>query len=546
MQSNGAPTGLGLSNLHSAIHAPAKPVHRPTSQYAPATPPQTPKAAFKASPSNVHPENAADRAIKPLNLCDIKNIAIPTPLRKPSSILMDGIVKTTVKNPFVNPCVNNDNYPGLQQGPKVLPEPKLQAVAEPVVTVVPSAAKLLNRRPTLSMLSKTMAQAKSNASAVAEPATQPPSPVQPAMPPSTPVEPATLPAAAIEPSLPATKQLQNWTRPFPIEEGKFIKAVVQYVCPETYDICWVMLSEHEVECNKLLKGIHRAVGTSTPSCQPNDIQLNQLYAAPFEEVYYRAVCIEPLNAINEVKFRLVDYGNEFYANLEDVKKPIPLMCNLHAFAFKIRFNNDRVGVLSIGTELSIIVLCEPDQNGIYSVMEEAVSAAAPIPVPEVVSAPAPVAILPATPQSVVQEEIFTLDNIEVVPIPTNTNCKLYLWDLSDINDGIITAGIFNIEKIKRIEQHLCSEMDAYCKNLDIKEYVPQVGELCLTVFELDSKWYRAVCIEEESAGGIKLLYVDYGNITNAPRKDVRPISQEFLIPTLANTCHISGNFVLHK
>lgn len=84
-------------------------------------------------------------------------------------------------------------------------------------------------------------------------------------------------------------------------------------------------------------------------------------------------------------------------------------------------------------------------------------------------------------------------------------------------------------------------MDAYCKNLSIKEYVPQVGELCLAIFELDSKWYRAVCIEKESAEGITLLYVDYGNVTNTLRKDIRPISKEFLIPTLANTCHISGN-----
>lgn len=194
--------------------------------------------------------------------------------------------------------------------------------------------------------------------------TPPPAAVDLVTPAPITVESVTPTPAAIDPSIP-TKPLQEWARPFPVEEGKLIKVIVQYVSPETPNTCWVMLSEHEVESNSMLESTHHGVITSSSSCQPGDINLNSLYAVPFEQFYYRAVCIEAMNSFDEVKFRLVDHGNEFYANVNEVKKPIPLMCEEHAFAFKIKYNGRGQGVLSTGTELNIIVYCESKLNNLY-------------------------------------------------------------------------------------------------------------------------------------------------------------------------------------
>lgn len=325
---------------------------------------------------------------------------------------------------------------------------------------------------------------------------------------------------------------QAWEKHFPLDDGgnELLDVIVQHSATSGFQsIHWVQLAKHESECTKLLQGINRLINEASKPCEATDIVLNRVYAVPFDEVFYRAVCLRPLDARNVATFRLIDYGNEVSVPLAHIHPSNPLMCNLNAFAFQIMLQPDRP--IEIGEQLRIkLVKEQATENGIYMVEEEQ-----PAVVEKVAAA------------AVVEEAQSKLVPIEKLPLPLDVETKMYVWDLNDLmTSGRVVVSVLDTERIRFIQERMPAKLHEYCSSLSsMKMYWPAVGEICLAVFDDDGQWYRAECIDrDEKSEMLSLLFVDYGNTTMTHSKFVRPISDEIraLSPVIVHNCTISGKF----
>lgn len=66
-----------------------------------------------------------------------------------------------------------------------------------------------------------------------------------------------------------------------------------------------------------------------------------------------------------------------------------------------------------------------------------------------------------------------------------------------------------------------------------------MGEVCLTLFAEDGKWYRSVCLDinDQSA---HILYIDFGNSEEVPLDRIKPIPNKALYAVYATKCYIAG------
>ncbi|XP_065083783.1 uncharacterized protein LOC135705858 [Ochlerotatus camptorhynchus] len=138
------------------------------------------------------------------------------------------------------------------------------------------------------------------------------------------------------------KQCKTWMLHFPLEksEGEMFGVVVQCVPADQPKRCWVILADHETQCDKLLRDINGQVNPEGKSIRYDDILVDDIYTAPYEGFYYRVVILEKIDSVKSlVKIRLIDYGNELILPTADLRAPLPLMKNLRAFAFLIEIQN---------------------------------------------------------------------------------------------------------------------------------------------------------------------------------------------------------------
>lgn len=138
------------------------------------------------------------------------------------------------------------------------------------------------------------------------------------------------------------KQRNNWLLHFPLDkpEGEFFEVIVQYVVANQRKQCWVISADHETQCDKLLRDINGQINPQGTPVKYEDVQVDDIYAAPYEGLYYRVVILEKVDpAKSLVKVRLIDYGNEVTLPASDLRAPLPLMKNLRAFAFLIEIQN---------------------------------------------------------------------------------------------------------------------------------------------------------------------------------------------------------------
>ncbi|CAH1257949.1 TDRD1 [Branchiostoma lanceolatum] len=72
-------------------------------------------------------------------------------------------------------------------------------------------------------------------------------------------------------------------------------------------------------------------------------------------------------------------------------------------------------------------------------------------------------------------------------------------------------------------------------------YMPQVGELCCALWEMDQMWYRAEVVEVVSNSQLKVFFLDYGNTETVTTANTRPIPESFTeCPALALHCKLAG------
>lgn len=369
-----------------------------------------------------------------------------------------------------------------------------------------------------------------------------------------------------------------WQQAAPIAANTAQRLLVQHIDPDDTTIIWAIRAENEAACMQLLADSNTPGGLAASSSHPAPIAVGALVAVPFDELYYRAVVLKDDSPLNEIACRLLDYGNELFVGLEHVRVPLPCMLSLPAFAFRLRLRRKRTPF--IGETLHVQLLDEV-AKGIHGA-EEAPSAASAAAVPAAdvpasrqqqqhqsssavdakASTVTTMSLLPATapivsacvaaetpapgtqPEALPRLRRFRQSDLKIEPMPLDGPVKLTCLDTSDLSLGLITAAVFNTERLRYAMEVLPQRIAAYCNGPLAQMFTPQPGELCLAVYSEDGAWYRAACLEtDEATGVLQVLFVDYGNVTQVKLADVRNISAELMAdPCLAVGCLIDGEF----
>ena len=94
-----------------------------------------------------------------------------------------------------------------------------------------------------------------------------------------------------------------------------------------------------------------------------------------------------------------------------------------------------------------------------------------------------------------------------------------------------------------LAEHLLDQIRAYVAAVGDKYLgaAPVPNHLCIAKSQEDEQWYRAVCCKEKGEDMYELMFVDYGNVEDVPRKCIMHIPEELMkTPILANHCVLEG------
>ncbi|KAJ6638745.1 Protein distal antenna [Pseudolycoriella hygida] len=305
----------------------------------------------------------------------------------------------------------------------------------------------------------------------------------------------------VEP-IPQEKELTTdaWMESFPINENEFVEVLVQYIAPD--NTVWVTPVQYDAANNNLLREINKKRSTTS---RPNlkDITVNSLFCVPFEGIHYRGVVVKPVSSKGTVLLRLVDFGNEIELPVGELRKPLPVMNDQKAYAFPITFKK------SHNVEIANLISIKKDsmEGDVMSVIVKGKNA------------------------------IYTMANIETVPIPLGSTVKLYCLDFTNIECGYISACILDEDALKHIDEMTVTISD-YCDDCYLEDgYRPQVGELCLAKFK-DDIWYRAVTLQTVDTDSFEIQLIDYGNIFTVKSASIRKMPDDFMHRCLMNLCYI--------
>ncbi|KAF7412599.1 hypothetical protein HZH66_001495 [Vespula vulgaris] len=132
--------------------------------------------------------------------------------------------------------------------------------------------------------------------------------------------------------------------------------------------------------------------------------------------------------------------------------------------------------------------------------------------------------------------VYMINDINIFPLG-DIGETVNVLVLSTIKEGVdYFMCPLDIELITHINEILPPLMNKYCEKTDY--YIPRRNELCLSLY--NNNWYRAVCLSPTELKDKSIVfYIDYGNCEEVLHKDIRPMIQDFLIPSaLANMCTI--------
>lgn len=321
-----------------------------------------------------------------------------------------------------------------------------------------------------------------------------------------------------KPAVVNEKPQPAWKTIAPYDISTPVEVIVQYIDQKNPQLLWIMLKKYENESYKMLAEINKFIKTNTPRCSADEIKNNNLVAAPFEDIFYRAVIVDTFESLNEILLRLIDYGNEFYAKYEDIKTASPQMLNIPQYAFQVKLLEKRSIELS---ETITIKFTSRESSGIWYVSEN-------------LDKPAtlPADIIAEQNQYAVRQDISTIS------IPENIPLKLAMLDSSlFMTDRIVTAAVYDEKVILDLEK-LNEKFSYYCIEHATKTspHSPKVGEICCAIFADDGDWYRTECINIVSSSRYLLKFIDYGNYSEVDVDNIREIPREYLFQTSANTC----------
>lgn len=561
------------------------------------------KQQSPAPPRSLKPSTIADIKVKQLSLqqrlltssltgsaADKLSIVLPTS----PVVSTNDLTKSKASEEPLQPPLNIK--PPVEAAASVQPLNLDASVSSPVLskpteTLNVGLQAILKRRRFGSASTETAASTLGRNSNIADTKTSI-GPESPSVPEITPVadsavRPAVSIANAATPTAPCVSTIRPgpWQRSAPISVNTAQRLLVQHIDPDDLTIIWAIHADNEAACMQLLAEINDG-SLNDPNKAAirtgQSIAVGNLVAVYFEDLYYRAVVLKDDSPLGEISCRLLDYGNEMFVALEDVKQPLPCMTAHPAYAIRLRLRRKRTP--AIGETLHVQLLNEvakgiygaeelpavPDAAAVSSTATAAAAIIAMVPQPQVVATtttlttqspppatapivsacvatrPAPVVppITEAKTKAAVPLRRFQITDLTVVPLPIGEPVKLSCLDTSELEHGVITAAVYDVDRLRFIMEALPQRIAAYCNGPLAQTFTPTPGDLCLAVFTDDGAWYRAVCLDiDAEQEKLQVLFVDYGNVTYVSLANVRNISEELVTdPCLANGCIIEGKF----
>lgn len=442
--------------------------------------------------------------------------------------------------------------------------------ASPTVPAPTPTADVATTPPTPAVPVQTIAAAVVQPKPAAMVQPKPAAVVQPS--PEVSVSPVAAPSVA-----PATKQpppaaAAAWQQTVTFDTTTVQSLTVQHIDQDDPTIVWTTLVANEQACLQMLAEMN---GTLDPQRSPgigaSDVAVGRLFAVPFEEVYYRAVVLQDDSAVNELYFQLIDYGNKLFVAIDLVKQPLPVMLVQPQYGLRVRLRG-RQRPPAIGDTLQVRLseavrgvhaaeVVQPTANALPSVKSAPIVSTCVQPPVQVATAvvvepPAAQATLPITvavpadrpvASAVAAPTTFTMDDMTVLPLPTGQPTKLSCLDSSELHLGLITAAAFDPARLCHVTQVMTQQIADYCNGPLAQPIVPRMGDLCLAIFEEDANWYRALCVDASRPDVVRVMFIDYGNITDVAVQNLRGITAELVAePCLANACVIDGECEVGK
>ncbi|KAL7727324.1 hypothetical protein ACLKA6_008608 [Drosophila palustris] len=125
--------------------------------------------------------------------------------------------------------------------------------------------------------------------------------------------------------------------------------------------------------------------------------------------------------------------------------------------------------------------------------------------------------------------------------PLGNNVQILILNSMDLHKtGYFTACFFSSEKVAEDFQNLLTQVADMGKDDKLLPgYLPDVGEMCLTLFAEDNSWYRGVCLKVRD-NDVEILYCDFGNSEVVPLEKIKPIPTELLQTVYGTKCFIDG------
>lgn len=296
-------------------------------------------------------------------------------------------------------------------------------------------------------------------------------------------------------------KFEPWMKPSPIDEKGFVAVVVQYISPD--GTVWVMLEKDATASSNMFREINKGISCA-PTPDSNEIKVNSLFRVPYEEIYYRGVVLEPVSTTGTVSARLIDYGITVTVPIGQLKSTVPVMRNLNAFGIPIKFDSQR----KVNVDDKLKIKMKTIKDDVMIVEEE-------------------------------EGARFTMNDIEVVPLPIPATKKLFCLDYSNVKKGFISTCVHDPKAIELVDWFAC-KISKYCDGTN-ESYSPQAEELCLCKFT-DNQWYRAVVSKVIDADKFEIVFIDFGNITTESSQNIRKMTREFTHHCLLNKCFIKGQY----
>ncbi|XP_055849549.1 uncharacterized protein LOC129914367 [Episyrphus balteatus] len=329
-------------------------------------------------------------------------------------------------------------------------------------------------------------------------------------------------------------------------------------------------------CTKMYPKI---LSAAAEDCEPlTCAKKGDLVLAKFENEYFRAKIIDAVN--ESAKVINVDTGLEVVVSIKTMRKPnlFVVSCPYHSRKVKLLYlsnvatpysDNKALATLEqcqmTGAEFILkfdsnpelgveLVLQTPDHQSLNKqllpmLFEKRPDTAADFvkektPVPEKIKAVVAIETPPPSPKVVVEtkKKIYTLQDLEVIPITCGDNVPLMVTDSSTISKGYISAcDLTSKAFLRKLESEYLPLVAKHCaSSTGITEYSPSLDEICLAIFDADNEWYRALCISLLNDDMFYVMFLDYGNMCSVHKSNIRPITEELMFPANANMCFFEG------